>query len=295
VILIRAFEAPFMQRALVEVIVLGVLAGAVGVVVLLRRLAFIADAVTHTAFPGVAVAFALDGSLYLGALIAAVGSAVLLTVATRNRRVDQDAVLALLVASFFAFGVVVVSRSRSFTADLTGLLFGRALAVDRGDIVRTAVVAVVALGVLALLRKEIVLRAFDPLAAEALGYRVGWLDLVTNVLVALVVVAGVRAVGTALVIALIVTPAAVARLVTHRLGAMVAVATLVAAASGWIGLAISWDASVHHDVNLPAGATVVVLLTAVFVVVAAARALGRWWGGRVGAAPTAAVGPEPSA
>jgi manganese/iron transport system permease protein len=285
VILIRAFEAPFMQRALVEVVILGVLAGAVGVVVLLRRLAFIADAVTHTAFPGVAVAFALGGSLYLGALVAAVGSAVLLTLATRNRRVDQDAVLALLVASFFAFGVVVVSRRRSFTADLTGLLFGRALSVDRGDIVRTAIVAVVALGLLAVLRKEIVLRAFDPLAAEALGYRVGLLDLVTNALVALVVVAGVRAVGTALVIALIVTPAAVARLVTRRLGAMVAVSAVVAAGCGWVGLAISWDASVHHDVNLPAGATVVVLLTAVFVVVAVARAAQRRWVLR----PTAAV------
>jgi manganese/iron transport system permease protein len=291
VILVRAFEAPFMQRALLEVVVLGILAGIVGVVVLLRRLAFIADAVTHTAFPGVAVAFAIEASLYLGALVAAVGSAVLLTVATRHRRVDQDAVLALLVASFFAFGVVVVSRSRSFTADLTGLLFGRTLDVDRADIVRTVVIALVALALLGALRKEIVLRAFDPLATEALGYRVGLIDLVTNVVVALVVVAGVRAVGTALVIALIITPAAVARLVTRRLGPMVVVSAAVAAVCGWLGLVISWDASVHHDVRLPAGATIVVLLTAVFAVVASAKAIRRRWAERVPDGPGAPDGP----
>src|SRR5262249_55069058 len=164
------------------------------------------DAVTHTAFPGVAVAFALDGSLYLGALIAAVGSAVLLTIAPRNRRVDPDARLGPPLGPFFAFRGGGGGRRPSVPAHPPRPPFGRALAVDRGDIVRTAVLAIIVLAVLALLRKEIVLRAFDPLAAEALGYRIGVLDLVTNVLVALVVVAGVRAVGTALVIALIVTP-----------------------------------------------------------------------------------------
>ena len=110
--------------------------------------------------------------------------------------------------------------------------------------------------------------------------------------VALVVVAAVRAVGTALVVALIVTPAAVARLVTRRLGPMVAVSVAVAAGCGWVGLAISWDASVHHDVNLPAGATVVVLLTAVFAVVASAKGLLRWRRERAplaGPPPVAAV------
>jgi manganese/iron transport system permease protein len=273
--LVEPFTIPYMQRALVEVLLLGALAGAVGVFVVLRRLAFVGDALTHTVFPGVVIAHLLGQSLLLGALAFGVLTAVLLSGLGANRRVGADAVLAVLLTSFFSLGVVLVSRTRSFTADLTVLLFGRVLAVDRTDLWQSlAVAAVVALTLLAL-RKELVLRAFDPQAATAMGYRIGLLDLVLNLLVALVVVAAVEAVGTVLVIALIVVPAAAARLLADRVATMTALACLFGAAGGWLGLAASYQVSVDHRVRLAAGATIVVVLVGLFLLAAAVAPLRR--------------------
>ena len=267
------FTSPYMQRALVEVLVLGAVAGAVGVLVVLRRLAFVADALTHTVFPGVVIAHLLGRSILLGALVFGVLTAVLLTGLGSHRRVSDDASLAILLTSFFSVGVVLVSRTRGFTADLTVFLFGRVLTVDRTDLVQTLAVAAVAAVVLALLHKELVLRAFDPDATAAMGYRTGVLDLVLNLLIALVVVAAVEAVGTVLVIALIVVPAAAARLLADRVAAMTALACLLGAAGGWLGLAVSYEVSVDHGLRLAAGATIVVVLVVLFLLAAALAAL----------------------
>jgi manganese/iron transport system permease protein len=273
--LTEPFQAPYMQRALLAVVLLAVLAGIVGVVVQLRRLTFMSDALTHTVFPGVAIAFFTGNSLFLGALAAGVLSAVLLTFASRSRKIDDDAFLALLLATFFSIGVAVVSRGDTFTADLNALLFGRALTITSQQILETTLVAVFVLAVLIALRKELLLRAFDETAATALGYPVWLLDLVLNVLVALVVVAAVRAVGTALVVALIITPAATARLLCRDLRAMLVASVVVGVVGGWFGLALSYDVSIHHDVRLATGPTIVVVLTAIFVVVAGVQALRR--------------------
>ncbi|HEY5154667.1 MAG TPA: iron chelate uptake ABC transporter family permease subunit [Acidimicrobiales bacterium] len=277
-LLIEPFQAGFMQRALIEAVLLGVLGGIIGVHVVLRRLEFMADALTHTVFPGLAVAFVLGGSLYVGALITGVLSAVLLTVVTRNRRVTSDAALAVLLTGFFSLGVIVVSRSHSYTADLTTLLFGRVLAVDVSQIVATVITGAVVMAVLWLLHKELVLRAFDPEAAAALGYRVGLLDLVLNVAITLIVVSAVRAVGSVLVIALLITPAAAAQLLVRRsVGQMMAVAAVIGALAGWLGLVVSYEGSIHHGWRLASGGTIVGVLTALFGVVLAGT-LG--WGAR---------------
>ncbi len=278
-LLVEPFQLGYMQRALAAVLLLGVLAGAVGVFVVLRRLAFVGDALTHTVFPGIVIAFLLGRSIFLGALAAAVGSAVLLTGLTASRRVTVDAALAILLTSFFAVGVVLISRVQTYTSDLSVFLFGRVLAVDRTELGQIALVAVLVLATLAVLGKELVLRAFDPDGAAAMGYRTVLLDLVLNLLVALVVVAAVRAVGTVLVIALVVVPAATARLLTDRVATMTALSCLLGALGGWLGLAVSYDISIHRGVRLAAGATVVVVLVGFFVAALAAgparRALGR--------------------
>jgi manganese/iron transport system permease protein len=273
--LLEPFTIPYMQRALVEVLALGALAGAVGVFVVLRRLAFVGDALTHTVFPGVVIAHLLGQSLLLGALAFGVLTALLLTGLGANRRVGADAALAILLTSFFSLGVVLVSRTRSFTADLTVFLFGRVLAVDRSDLAQTLAVAALVALVLVALRKELVLRAFDPEGASAMGYRTGALDLVLNLLIALVVVAAVESVGTVLVIALIVVPAAAARLLADRVATMTLVACLLGAAGGWLGLAISYEVSVDHGVRLAAGATIVVVLVGLFLLAAAVAPLRR--------------------
>jgi manganese/iron transport system permease protein len=274
------FEHGYMQRALVAMLLLAVLAGVVGVVVQLRRLAFMTDAMTHTVFPGVAIAFFVGESLFVGALIAAAASAVLLTLLARHPRVDEEALVAFVLATFFSVGVIVVSRNQTFTADLNQLLFGRVLTISTRDVVEIALVAVVSLAALYGLRKELLLRSFDPVAATALGYPTLAIDIAVNLLIALVVVASVRAVGTALVVALLTTPAATARLLAGRISSMLVLSCVVAATGGWLGLVISYDASIHHDVRLAAGATTVVVLTVAFAVVAAAAGLVRHRGAR---------------
>ena len=210
----------------------------------------------------------------MGATIAGLVSAVLVTMIGRLRQVDIDAALAVTVGAFFSVGVIVVSSQTSYTSDLTALLFGRILTVDNREVLDTLIVTVVVLVVLAALHKELILAAFDPTGAEALGFRVGALDLVLNVVIALVVVASLRAVGTVLVIALVVVPAATARLVTRSVGRLMIGSVAVAAVCGYLGLAASYEASVYHDVRLGSGATIVVTLTVAFALVSAATALG---------------------
>jgi manganese/iron transport system permease protein len=269
-LLVEPFQVAFMQRALLAVLLLGVLAGCVGVFVVLRRLAFVGDALTHTVFPGVVIAYLAGRSIFLGALVAGLLSAVLLTLLTANRRVTADAALAVLLTSFFALGVVLVSRLDTFTADLSAFLFGRVLAVEPSELAQTAAVAALVLATLAALRKELLLRAFDPDGAEAMGYRTVLLDLLLNVCVALVVVAALKAVGTLLVLALIVIPAAAARLVTDRVGSMVAVSCVLGALAGWVGLAASYRVSIDYGVRLGSAATVVLVLVACFALCVAA-------------------------
>jgi manganese/iron transport system permease protein len=274
-LLIEPLRAPFMRRAVLEVVLLGVLGGVVGVHVMLRRLSFLTEVVQHTVFPGIAIAFAFGQSLLLGALVTGIGSVLLLGVLARRRRIDADAAMAVLFAVFLAVGVVVVSRRRGFQADLTVLLFGRILSVDDRQLVETLVIAAACVIAIAIVHKELVLRAFDPSGAEAMGYPSTRLDLVLDIVIALAVVAGIRAMGTVLAVALIITPAATARLVCRRIGPSMVVAALIGAIGGWLGLMIAWNASVEHDVRLAPGATVVVVLTAVFLVVAVATGVGR--------------------
>jgi manganese/iron transport system permease protein len=257
-LLVDPFTVPFMARALVVVLLLGVLGGVLGVHLLLRRKAFVTEALQHTVFPGVAVAFLAGRSLLVGALVAAAVSVVLLQV---------------LIATFFALGVVVVSRSDSYQSSLTALLFGRILSVDARQVVETAILAGAGVGVLVALHKELLLRAFDPAAGAAMGYPVRRLDLVLDLVVALAVVAAVRAVGTVLLVAFLVTPAAAARLWCRRVPAMMVAAAGLTAVSGWLGLAASYEASVNHGLRLASGALVVVAITAGFLVVAAATRL----------------------
>ena len=264
-----------MGRALAELLLLAVLAGVVSTFVLIRRLGFVADTMTHTVFPGVVIGFVAGGAagVFPGALAAAALTAVLLTLLTRSRRVTDDTALAVLLAAMFAVGVVLVSRRASYSADLTAFLFGRLLAVTSTQLIQTAVVAAVVLGTLALLAKELRLRAFDPQTAGAMGYHIWLLDLVLNVGIALVVVAAAQSVGTILVIALLVVPAATGRLVSDRLAVICVVGVLAAATAGYLGLAVSYHASVTYGLRLAGGATVVLTLVALYLLALPARRL----------------------
>jgi manganese/iron transport system permease protein len=270
--LLDPYRLGFMARALVEVLLLGTLGAVVGVHVGLRRLAFVTDAVQHTVFPGIAIAYAVGWPLLPGAAAAAALTVGLLVMLTTGRsKVDFDSALAVIIASFFAIGVVVVSRRTGYAADLSALLFGRILDVSRSEIVETAVIGGLCLVVLGLVHKELVLLALDRTQAAAVGLPVRLLDAVLYAVTAATVVVAVRAIGTVLVVAFVVTPAATGRLLTRSIPGAMAAAAGVAAVLGWIGLSVSYEASLNHNVRLAAGATVVIAYTLGFAVAGAAR------------------------
>lgn len=280
-VLLDPFSQPFMQRALTQVVLLGVVAGIAGVYVVLRRLAFVSDAMTHTVFPGAAIAFALGGNVLLGAAATGVLTAFLLAGLTAVRRVHEDTALAILLTSFFAVGVVIVSRFSSYTTDLQLLLFGRSvLLVPNEQIRQSAAVGAVVLIALTLLHKEFVLRAFDEAGARAMGYRPVALDIALNCLLAFVIVAGLRTAGTLLTIALIIVPAATARLLTQRIAVMLPLAAVIGAGGGYLGLVISYETSINRGVSLAGGATIVVVLIAGFLLALAASPVRHWLAGR---------------
>lgn len=194
-----------------------------------------------------------------------------LTLVTRRRELTGDAATAVLLSAMFAVGVVLVSRRPSFSADLTALLFGRILTVTPAQLAETAVLVVLVLGSLAAGGRVFLLRAFDPHYAGAAGFRAGLVDLWLNVVVALVVVAAVRAVGTILVVALLVVPAAAARLVTARALPMIAAATALTAGAGCLGLWMSWTASVEYGLPLASASAVVLVLVSAYLLLAVRR------------------------
>lgn len=269
--LLAPFALPFMARALAVLLALAVVTGVVGVLVNLRGLEFISDGLTHAVFPGIAIGFVMGGrdGLFVGAVVTAVLAAVVLTFIAR--RVASDAAIAIVLTGFFSIGVLVVSRGNDYAGSLDALLFGRLLTVTDADLWRTVALCALALVMVLVTLKGQLFRAFDARGSEASGYRPLAIDLVLNAAIALVVVAASSAVGNLLVLAVLIVPGALARLVSVRLAVLFPVAAVAAALAAWLGLAVGFQASVVGGLALPAGSTVVVTLVALYAVVLVVR------------------------
>jgi manganese/iron transport system permease protein len=256
--LVEPFTHAFMQRALIEVLLMGAVTGAIGTYVVLRGLSFLGDALSHAIFPGVVIAFLLGHSVFLGALAFGLLTSASIVVLATTRRVKEDSAIGVLFAGFFALGVVLISTSRNYTRDLAAFLFGNVLGVTTYDIGLSAVVGAVVLVLLVLFHKELLLVAFDREAAQAMGVPVFWVNLLLLVMISLTIVVSLSAVGNILVVAMLVTPAAAARLLTDRLPVMLGLSATIGALSGVVGLIVSYHA------NVAAGGTIVLVATGVF-------------------------------
>lgn len=254
------FSSPLMQRALLEAVVAGLVGGVVGVHVVLRRLSFFTVALTHATFPGVVIAALLGVSLFVGATAFGVVVVVVLALLGRRRGLDSSTSTGVVLAGGFALGVVLISSQPGFTKDLTGYLVGSILTVSVSDIVTSAAVAAFVLAVVLMLHKEFVLVSFDRQAAEAAGYPVFALDLILLLLVELTVITSIPAMGTILSIALIVAPAAAARLWTERVVTAMALAAGIGIGGSVLGLTMS------RAFDVAAGASIAVVLSSVFAV-----------------------------
>jgi ABC-type Zn uptake system ZnuABC Zn-binding protein ZnuA/ABC-type Mn2+/Zn2+ transport system permease subunit len=268
---LEPFQLPFVQRGLVEVLVLAPAGGIIGTFIVLRGLAFYSHAVGTAAFPGLVLAGGLGFAAVLGAGATAAVVAVAVAVLARRAgaRARYDSITALVLVGALAAGVILASDVFHSGADVESLLFGSLLLVDRGDVVFAAVAAVAVLGAVVVLEQRWVAIGFDPRAARALGSRSGLPDAVLLALVALVAVAALSTLGALLASALLVVPAATTRLLCARLRAWQVATVALVAVEGTAGLWLS------VQTNAPPGATIAVLGGGVFVAVAAGRVVWR--------------------
>ena len=247
---------PFFTRALIEAVLVGALAGVVGVHVLLRRLPFFVVAMSHATFPGVVVASMLGASLFLGGTVFGLLVVVLLVVLGLQRTVDDTGLVGVVLAGSFAVGILLQSARTGGSTELSGFLVGSILTVTEADLATTAVVGAALLLALGLAHKELVLTAFDPAAAAAAGYRLRLIDLGVLALVTIALVTTIPAVGTLLAVALLTVPALTARLWTDRIPLAMAVAAAIGAGSGVVGLGLSaaYDIAAGGAIALTAAA-----------------------------------------
>lgn len=266
--LIDPFRYSFMQTGLLAAALVGVTCAVLGVYVVLRRMAFIGDALAHTALPGLVVAYLRGWNLFGGAIVAGLLTALGIGWLSRREAIREDTAIGIVFTGMFALGILLVSAARSFR-DLSHMLFGNLLGVTPADLALIAGAAGLVLCALSLFHKELELTSFDPLQAEVIGLRPDTLRYGLLMLLALAVVAGIQAVGVLLTSSLLVTPAAAASLLTDRLPRMMLVATLIAVGSAVFGL----YASYYFDVA--SGAAIVLACTVLFGLAWGVRAIRR--------------------
>ncbi|WP_204211849.1 anchored repeat-type ABC transporter permease subunit [Corynebacterium urinipleomorphum] len=249
----------FLPRALIVAVIASVVCAVVGCYVVLRGMAFIGDAVAHAVFPGLAVAFALQVSVLLGGAVAGMVVAVLIAVFSQRERVKEDTVIGIFFAAAFALGLVVISRVEGYTASLTSFLFGSLTGVSTSDMWVSLGAGTVVVALILGLQPWLTAVSLDRETARSMNLPVLALDLLLYLAVTTAVVISVRTIGNILVVALLVTPAAIARMYTDKLGVMMALAAGAGVTGSVLGVWLSWA------YDTPTGATVVLCLTAIFV------------------------------
>jgi len=256
---------PFMARGLIAAVIVGIVCATVGTYVVLRGMAFFGDALAHAVLPGVAVGYLAGGGergpVLLWSLAAAVASSIGIGAISRRARIKEDTSIGIIFAGMFALGVALISTVRSYAVDLTHFLFGDVLGVSEGDLWLMGIVgAIVVLAILALYKEFLVL-SFDPILAATLRLPARLLEYALLVLIAVAIVISLQTVGIALVVAMLVTPAATAYLLTRRLPTMMALGAAIASVSGVVGLYLSFY------FNVASGAAVVLTATLIFALV----------------------------
>ncbi len=252
-------DLAFLPKALAIAVMSSIVCGVVGCYVVIRGMAFIGDAVAHAVFPGLAVAFVLQGSLVIGGAVAGVATALLIAIFAQNRRVKEDSLIGVFLVAAFALGIVIISQAPGYSGSLQQFLFGSITGIPDRDLYLVGFTGLVILGLVFALHKEFVAVCLDREMARSMGLPVFWLDIVLYVLVTLAVVISIQTIGNILVLALLITPAAAARLLADRLGVMMLLAPTIGGASALVGLYLSWS------YDTPVGGTIVLVATAIFL------------------------------
>ncbi|WP_282800938.1 metal ABC transporter permease [Lactococcus lactis] len=253
------YEFHFLQNALVTAVVIGVVSGAVGCFIILRGMSLMGDAISHAVLPGVAISYILGINFFVGAIIFGLLSSIIITFIKNNSIIKGDTAIGITFSSFLALGVILIGIANSST-DLFHILFGNILAVQDIDKWLTIGVSIAVLLVIVLFFKELLITSFDPLMAKAIGMKVNFYHYLLMVLLTLVSVTAMQSVGTLLIVAMLITPAATAYLYTNSLRKMIILSSSLGAVSSVLGLFIG------YSFNIAVGSSIVITSAIIFAI-----------------------------
>lgn len=263
----------FMIRGLIAAIMVGIVSALVGTFVVLRGMAFFGDALAHAILPGLAVGYITGGGeqapLFWWSLITAAITSLGIGVISKGARLKEDTAIGIIFAGMFALGIAVISSLRSYAVDLTHFLFGDVLGVSGFDLWLTGITGGVVILLMLAFYKEFLVISFDPVLATTLRLPTRLFEYLLLILIAVTIVVSLQTVGVALMVAMLITPAATAYILTHRLPLMMVLAATFASISGVIGLYFSFYMSIAS------GAAIVLTATVLFVVMWFAQIIKR--------------------
>ena len=253
----------FMQRAMLAAVLVGIVCAVVGTYMVLRGMAFFGDALAHTILPGVALGYLVSGGakdvLFWWALGTAIIAALGIGAISKQAQVKEDTAIGIIFAGMFALGIALISTMDSYAVDLSHFLFGDVLGVSSQSLWLILIFGGIVLLTVAAFYKEFLTLSFDPILAMTLRLPVGLLENLLLAIIAVTIAVSLQTVGVALMVAMLVTPAATASLLTHRLPVMMALAALFASLSGVVGLYFS------YYMDIASGAAIVLTATLFFL------------------------------
>jgi ABC-type Mn2+/Zn2+ transport system permease subunit len=259
------FQFTFMVNGLIAGVLTVIASSLIGTWVVIRGLAFMGDALAHGVLPGIAIAYIVGGNLLVGGAVSAAVMIVGVSIASARSRLGEDTSIGLLFVGMLAAGVAIISRGGAYAGDLTTILFGDPLGVTRSDLRTAGAAALIAVVATVVLYRPFLVLAFSRAKSQALGLRPGLTHIVMLGLIAMVVLASFRTVGTLLVFAFLVAPPATASLLARRVPAMMAVSVVVGSLCVFVGLLLS------YHLRLATAPTIAGLTVLIFFVVLTIR------------------------
>lgn len=248
----------FLQKALFTSIMVGIICGVIGSFIILRGMALIGDAISHAVLPGVAISYMIGINFFYGAVISGMLTAVGIGYINQNSRIKNDSAIGIVFSAAFAIGVILIAKANA-SINLDRILFGNVLSVRSSDMWMTLIIGAIVLLTVIFFYKELLVSTFDPTFAASYGLPNKLIHYIIMILLTMVTVASLQTVGVILVVAMLITPAATAYLLTNRLSVMITLAAFFGAISSIIGLYFSFV------YNLPSGAVIVLVATVLFL------------------------------
>lgn len=249
----------FLQNALITALVIGIVGGAVGCFIILRGMSLMGDAISHAVLPGVAISFILGINFFIGAIVFGLLASTIITYIKSNSIIKSDTAIGITFSSFLALGIILIGIANSST-DLFHILFGNILAVQDLDMWITIAVALLVLTTITIFFRPLLLTTFDPTLAKSIGVKVTFYHYLLMVILTLVAVTAMQSVGTILIVALLITPAATAYLYANSLK------TMIFLSSGFGALASALGLFIGYSFNIAAGSSIVLTSALLFLI-----------------------------